>query len=199
MFNKKEKDETPDLSALSQTGASSIVAEPEPSKPSKVKTPYELMSPEAQAYTSQLVTNAVKEIFASMGPLLQSIALTPEKLAAAEALRRAPTEDEKAKKLREKREKKLMMDEQAENRANLARHQAACTHRDENERWAVQAVHNFPDRQPRFLCPKCQSFFEPRRWCIAAPDAENPRGRAYIADEHKQYKEVMQGLASKGI
>jgi len=175
------------------------VAEPEPAaaKPSKLKTPAELMTPEAQAYTNQLVTNAVKEIFAQMAPLLQSIALTPEKLAEAEKLRRAPTAEELAKKAREKREKKLMMEEAAENRANQERHQAACTHRDENERWAVQVVHNFPDRQPRFLCPKCQSFFEPRRWVVGAPDAENPRGRAYIADEHPQYQMLMQGLAAK--
>src|SRR2546425_89046 len=126
MFNKKEKDETPDLNALSQAGASSIVAEPEPSKPSKVKMPYELMSPEAQAYTSQLVSAAVKEIFASMAPLLQSIALTPEKLAEAERLRRAPTEDEVNKKARETREKKMMRDEADENRQNLLRAQAAC-------------------------------------------------------------------------
>jgi len=119
MFNRKEKESeapataAPDLSTLAQAGASSIVAEPEPapSKPSKLKTPAEFMSPEAQAYTNQLVTNAVKEIFASMGPLLQSIALTPEKLAAAEAMRRAPTEDEVNKKLHEKREKKLMLAE----------------------------------------------------------------------------------------
>ncbi len=204
MFNRKEKESeapataAPDLSTLAQAGSSVTVAEPEPSKPAqKFKTPAELLTPEAQAYTNQLVTNAVKEIFAQMAPLLQSIALTPEKLAAAEAMRRAPTEDELAKKLREKREKKLMLAEAEENRQNLLRSQAACSHRDENERWAVQVVHNFPDRQPRFLCPHCQSFFEPRRWVVGAPDAENPRGRAYIADEHPQYQMLMQGLAAK--
>ncbi len=120
MFNRKEKEsETPDLGGLAQAGTTAVqaapVAESEPASPKssqKLKTPAELMTPEAQAYTNQLVTNAVKEIFAQMAPLLQSIALTPEKLAEAEKLRRAPTEDELAKKLREAREKKLMIAEQ---------------------------------------------------------------------------------------
>jgi len=169
----------------------------------KIQTPPSILTPDAMAFikaaTSAAVKEAVAGIFAQMGPILQSIALTPEKLAEAEKLRRAPTEDEKAKKAREIRERKLTQQEAEENRQNLLKNQAACPHHYPTGQWSVNVVNNFPDRQPRFLCSLCQSFFEPRRWVILAPDADNPRGKAVIADAHKDYARVSEVLATKGV
>jgi len=193
----KEKEETPetpatlDLSALAQP-ATQLATEP---KPSKLKTPDAMLTPENQAYTNNLISEAVKGVFAQLGPLLESIALTPEKLAQAEALRRAP---DPALVARELRERKLMQQDQEENRANLLRTQAACIHKYPTGQWAVNPIHNYPDRQERFICSLCQSFFEPRRWTIQAPDAENPRGKAVIVDAHPQYHLVREVLSTRG-
>jgi len=164
-------------------------------KVEKFETPKELLTPEAQAYTNNLINEAIKGVFAQLGPVLQSIALTPEKLAQAEALRRAP---DPASVARELRERKLMQQEQQENEANLRRNQANCPHKYPTGQWAVNPVRNYPDRQERFICCLCQSFFQPKRWEIAAPDADNPRGRAFIAEAHPQYTQVREVLAQKG-
>jgi hypothetical protein len=161
----------------------------------KFETPKELLTPAAQAYTNNLINEAIKGVFAQLGPVLESIALTPEKLAQAEALRRAP---DPALVARELRERKLMQQDQEENRANLLRNQANCPHKYPTGQWAVSVVRNYPDRQERFCCMLCQSFFEPRHWAINAPDTENPRGRAVIVDAHPQYAAVREVLASKG-
>jgi hypothetical protein len=194
-FTKKDKDTTePTAAALLCLIAPAVTAtEPEAAK--KIPTPAVLLTPEAQAYTNNLISEAVKGVFAQLGPLLQSIALTPEKLAQAEALRRAP---DPAAVARELRERKLMQQEQKENEDNLRRNQANCPHKYPTGAWAVNVVRNYPDRQERFVCSLCQSFFQPKRWEIGAPDADNPRGRAYIADEHPQYHLVREVLASKG-
>jgi hypothetical protein len=164
-------------------------------KVEKLETPKELLTPAAQAYTNSLINEAIKGVFAQLGPLLESIALTPEKLAQAEALRRAP---DPAAVARELRERKLMQEEQEENRANLLRNQENCPHKYPTGQWAVSPVRNYPDRQERFICSLCQSFFEPKRWVILAPDAENPRGKPAIAPEHPQYRMVREVLAQKG-
>jgi hypothetical protein len=195
-WNKsKEAPETLDLSGLAQSASAAPVTAESDTQRKKIPTPAVLLTPEAQAYTNQLISEAVKGVFAQLGPILQSIALTPEKLAEAEALRRAP---DPALVARELRERKLMQQEQEENRANLLRNQAACPHKYPTGQWAVNPVRNYPDRQERFICCLCQSFFQPKRWEIGAPDAENPRGRAYIADEHPQYRMVREVLAQKG-
>jgi hypothetical protein len=199
MWSKKEgapeTPATPDLSNLAQpASAKQSTTEPE-AVPKKIPTPAALMTPESQAFTNNLINEAIKGVFAQLGPLLESVALTPEKLAQAEALRRAP---DPALVARELRERKLMQQEQEENHQNLLRNQASCPHRYPTGQWAVNPVRNYPDRRERFICSLCQSFFQPKRWEIGPPDAENPRGRAFIADEHPQYKLVREVLAQKG-
>lgn len=159
----------------------------------KVVTPDVMLNPESQAYTSHLISEAVKEIFLQLGPLLESVALTPEKLAKAEELRRAPDPKLVARELRER---KLMQQEDAENRANLLRTQTNCPHHYPTGQWSISAIHNYPDRMPRFCCHLCMSLFAPKRWEIGAPDAENPRGKPYIADEHPLYKQIANGFAA---
>lgn len=193
VFSKKHENEPLDLSGLA---AAAPVVEPA-AEPKKIPIPAALLTPEAQAATNQMVSEAVKSIFAQLAPVLQSIAMTPEKIAQAEAIRRMPTEKEVAQKLREEREKKLTQQEAEENRQNLLRTQAACPHRYPTGQWSLGIIRNYPDRQPRGVCMLCQAFFEPKRWVIGPPDAENPRGRAYIAPEHPQYHLVLEVLATK--
>jgi hypothetical protein len=196
-WTKKEAPapEAPALIGLAQPAPAAQSA-PEPEAAwKKIPTPAALLMPEAQAYTNNLISEAVRGVFERLGPILQSIALTPEKLAEAEALRRAP---DPALVAREMRERRLMQQEQEENRANLMRNQTNCPHKYPTGQWAVCPVRNYPDRRERFICNLCQSFFQPKRWEIGAPDAENPRGRAYIAEEHPQYRLVREVLAQKG-
>jgi hypothetical protein len=198
MWSKKENasaapetSASPDLKGLAQPAS----PEPEVVSSKKITTPDALLTPEAQAYTNTLVNAAIKGIFAQLGPVLESIALTPEKLAQAEELRRKP---DAAVIARELRERKLMHVEQEENRARLLQTQAACPHRYPTGQLAIGIIRNYPDRQARGTCMLCQTFFTPKEWRIGAPDAENPRGKAFIADAHPQYDLVRQVLAAKG-
>lgn len=186
----------PDLSNLAQPApGKQLATEPETASTKKIPVPPAMLTPEMQAYTSQMISEAVRGVFESMGPLLQSIALTPQKLKEAEDLRRAP---DAAKVARELRERKLMHEEEKENRANLARFQAACPHKYPSGGSAINLIHNYPDRQARGICVLCALFLQPRRWEILAPDADNPRGRAVIVDAHPQYDLVRQVQAVKG-
>jgi hypothetical protein len=179
---------SPDLSGLAQS------AQPAAETPKKVAFPSAL-NPEAAAFINMSISAAVKEIFKEMAPILQSIALTPEKIAEAETLRRAADPKTVA---REKREKHLQHLEMEENRQQLLRTRAACAHRYPSGQTAINPVRNFPDRAARGICVLCQEFFEPRRWVIDPPDRDNPRGVPRIADAHPQYKLVLEALAAKG-
>jgi hypothetical protein len=156
-------------------------------KAPKMETPRELISPEAQAYVNASINEAIRGIFTQLAPVLQSIALTPEKIAEAERLRRAPTEEEMAHKLREERERKQWGEDEKANRANQIARQKNCPHKDAKQNWSVSLVHNYPDHQARGLCMLCHKLFEPKHWIIAAPDANNPRGRAMLVEPDPQY------------
>ena len=198
MFEKKKSEETPTTQAAPDLSALSASAEGAKSKAVEVaktiSTP-PMLSPEGQAYTSQLINEAVKGVFAQLGPLLESIALTPEKIAKAEELRRAP---DPAKVQREEREKKLQHMEVEENRENQRRVRAACSHRYPSGQSAVNVVRNYPDQQPRGVCVLCHEFFEPKHWEILPPTKNEPRGVPRIAPAHPQYKLVLEALAAKG-
>jgi hypothetical protein len=155
-----------------------------------------LRTPEAQAATNAIVAEAVKSVFAQLGPLLESMALTPSKIAEAEKMRRAKSPEEIARDLRERQ---LMQADLAEAEATKKASQNACPHAYPTGQQSYHVVRNFPDRQPRFSCPLCSIWITPREWRIGAPDADNPRGRAFIAEEHPLYKEASRILASKGI
>jgi hypothetical protein len=170
----------------------------EPKSEPKSEVPKEMLTPDSQAYTNKLISEAIKGVFAQLGPVFESIALTPEKIAQAEKIRRAPTDSEIAALAREQRERKLTQQEAADNRKNLLRNQANCPHKYPTGQWAVGVIRNYPDRRERFVCMLCQSLFEPSRWVIGPPDADNPRGKAYIEKEHPQYQLVREVLASKG-
>ncbi len=154
-----------------------------------------LRTPEAQAQANALVTEAVKAVFAQLAPMLQSMALTPEKIAEAEKMRRAP---DPATVARELRERKMMQQDLAEAEALKRETQSNCPHAYPSGQSAFHVIHNYPDRQPRFSCPICSVFVTPKEWRIAAPDADNPRGRAFIAEAHPLYAEAFKSVAAKG-
>jgi hypothetical protein len=149
------------------------------------------LSPEALAAintaTAKAVQEAVSAVFASLGPVLKDMAITPEKLREANK----PYEDP-AKLARELRESlKSKADEAEIQRITLAR-RAACPHVDKNGRSSINLVHNQPDHQPRGICVVCHDWIHPREWRIGAPDEQNPRGKAYLVEPHKDYRIVLQ-------
>jgi len=152
------------------------------------------LSPETlaaiNASTGAAVQEAVKAIFTQFAPLLQSVASMPDALK--DALTPKQTEEQRKKILREERESlKSKADEAEQRKADRAR-KDACPHLDKNGRSSINLVHNFPDHQPRGLCVLCQDLIHPKEWRIAPPDEKNPRGRAYLAEPHKDYRIVMQ-------
>jgi len=162
-----------------------------------LKVPVIALDPTVQAYMNSSISAAVKEIFASMGPVFEKISLTPEKLALAEKIRRAPTEEQEAAKARERRELKNMQADEAENRKNRERIQAACPHKYKTGLSSIGTIHNFPDRQARGMCMQCSIQIHPREWVILAPSAEHPRGVPMVRDAHPLYHLVLEAEAGK--
>jgi hypothetical protein len=160
-------------------------------QPSPVPVP--VLSPEQQAAMNFAVTRAVTDVFAQIAPLLKDMAFSPEKIAEAEKLRRAP---DPALVQRELRERQLQKAENDENERNKKRRQENCPHRYPTGGISVNPVNNYPDRQPRLLCMLCQGFFQPRRWEIGAPDKDNPRGRPFIAEAHPKYAELLREVSA---
>ena len=158
--------------------------------------PEALRTPEGQAVINATVAEAVKSIFASLAPMLASMALTPEKIAEAEKMRRAP---DPATVARELRERKMMQADLAAAEAQKKEQQNSGPHAYPNGAAAWHVVRNFPDRQPRFSCPLCSIWVTPREWRIGAPTADEPRGHAFIAEEHPLFREASKVLASKGV
>jgi F0F1-type ATP synthase epsilon subunit len=140
--------------------------------------------------TSTAVSEAVKAVFAGLVPVLQDMALTPEKIQALKAPPIDPAAIAKAK--REERENlKSKADEEAARRAERAR-KDACPHIDKNGRPAICLAHNQPDHQPRGICVVCGDWITPREWRIGPPDEQHPNGKPYLVEPHKDYRIVMQ-------
>lgn len=137
--------------------------------------------------TSAAVNEAVKGVFSALGPLLEKMAITPEKLREANR----PYEDP-AKVARQVREMALWRADMDEQREKNQEYKDNCLHQDDNQRSSIRLIRNFPDRQPRGVCVKCHDLIHPKEWRIGPPDAKNPRGKAYLADAHKNYLTVLQ-------
>jgi len=154
-----------------------------------VKAPSAVIGAEAQGFINASISAAVREavagVFASLGPILKDMTMTPEKIRAANTPYRDP-----AIEARNKRETEKSKADEKELRAMEAARKAACPHLDQNQRSSIRLVHNYPDRQPRGICPICHDLIHPREWRIDAPDAENPKGRAVLYPAHKDYRAV---------
>jgi hypothetical protein len=196
MFSKKQNEENPtppaapvpNLAALDQPASAAEKKAPLPVPPGA-------LNPEMIAYINATLAETVKSVFASMTPVLRDLALTPEKIAQAEALRRAP---DAAQVEREQREKKLQHLEMEENRENQRRAQESCGHRYANGALSVSRVSNFPDRQPRFTCHLCGLWCHPREWEILPPTKDEPRGVPRIRDAHPLYAAFLKELSVRG-
>jgi hypothetical protein len=131
-----------------------------------------------------MIRDVVKELFKEMGPILQSIALTPEKLREAQK----PYEDplQIARELHEQENWRQQERDKEKNKADL---QAHCTHKDKNGKWNVSLQHNWHDMQPRGICKICGLFIHPAYWDFR-PEADAKgvvKDKAYIVPEHKLY------------
>jgi hypothetical protein len=161
----------------------------------QLKVPVAAINPEIQAYMNASIGAAIKEavagVFASLGPILKDMQMTPDKIRAANTPYIDP-----AKEARNKRETEKSKQDERELRAAEAARKAACPHLDQNSRPSVRLIHNFPDRAPRGICVICQDLITPQMWVIGPPDAENPKGRAYLQDAHKDYR-IVQILESQ--
>jgi len=177
------------LQGLNAPASASAVA-------ASVVAPDVLRTPEAQAATNAIIAEAVKSVFAQLGPLLESMSLTPAKIAEAEKMRRAKPPEEIARELRERQ---MMQLDLQEAEARKKENQSACSHRYPTGQSAFHVIHNFPDRQPRFSCPLCGIWVAPRQWMIGPPTQEEPRGHAFIAEAHPLYQEAFKAMASKGV
>lgn len=148
------------------------------------------LSPEALAVinesTATAVQKAVEAVFASLGPTLKDMALTPEKI---RELNR-PYEDP-AKAARELRESLKSKKDEAEIVRLTAERRAACPHTYPNGLSAINLCHNMPDRQARGICVMCGDWIHPKEWRIGAPSAEYPNGRPFLVEPHKDYRTVM--------
>jgi hypothetical protein len=173
------KTETVDLKALNA-----------PAAEKKMPVPPAALTPEMQSYLNASMSAAIKEALVGMAPILQSIALTPEKIELMESARRAPTADQAAAASRAKREKALMKEELEQNRKNLNASQENCLHRYVSGALSVSAIRNYPDRRSRFVCHRCMAIFQPRHWEILAPTAEFPRGVEKIVDADPLYVQI---------
>ena len=162
-----------------------------------VPLPSAALTPELLSYINTTTQATIRELMASMLPMMASMALTPEKILEMEKLRRAPTDEQQAAAAREKRERLMQRQEIEENAANKRNIQDHCPHKYPTGQLSVSACRNFPDRQARFLCHLCACWFTPREWRIAPPDPQNPRGKPYVAEPHKQYAEIAALMASR--
>lgn len=165
----------------------------------KVKTPDELITPAAQAFVNQAISAAVKEavgsVFASLGPVLKEMRLSPTELATAiKEANRVPDDPKKiAAALREEREN-LQSKEQAEEiRRQIKERQDSCLHLDRNGHIALGTIHNFPDHMARGICPLCHALIEPACWKIGTAITHPERkDHAYVQPEHPKYYMVRQ-------
>ena len=150
------------------------------------------------AMVSAAVQEAVKGVFAQLGPTLQSMALTPEKLG--KAMRESQRLDvDEAKIARELRESQKSREDEAANIRLTEERRAHCPHQDANMRSAICISRNFPDNQPRGICVICHDWIFPREWRIASTveqaeklsTIEKAKGKAYLVAAHKNYDTVL--------
>lgn len=146
------------------------------------------MSASEKDETKEMIRETVKQLFAEMAPILQSIALTPEKLREAQKPYIDP--DVLA---RENHEQEEWRKQEQEQRANTEARQAACSHKDKNQRWSIALQHNFHDNMPRGVCARCRIHIYPAHWDyrpITDPTTGKITNQSFIVQEHPLYRIV---------
>lgn len=138
----------------------------------------------------EMIREMVQEIFKEMGPVLQSIALTPEKLREAQK----PYEDP-LKLARELHEQQAWRKQEQDKVANTKATQDNCPHKDRNGKWNISLQHNFHDHMVRGICNICGIFIHPAYWDYRpVTDATTGvvKDTAFVVQEHKLYHIVRQ-------
>jgi len=97
---------------------------------------------------------------------------------------------------REKREREKSRRDFHEAQRVTALQQKNCAHQHKDGQNALNLSHNFPDGQPRGICPLCFLFIQPTHWEYLAPDPVTGAERPQLVPEHPLYhlvraKEVM--------
>jgi hypothetical protein len=163
----------------------------EPNKPNS-GVPPEALTPAVQAYMNAQLKETVAAMFREFAPMMQSIALTPEKIQAMEDARRAPTAEVIARKARELRERKMQQAgiEEANQRRQAL--QDNCPHKYSNGQLSLAVISNRPDRQRLLICLKNHCMIVPGMWMVSAPTEEHPRGRVYFEKPHPDYRRLIQ-------
>lgn len=122
-------------------------------------TPKTFTADEVKELIKQTTEQTTKTIFAEFGPILQSIALTPEKLREANKPYIAP--EELARKNHERKEFAKAEEQRNE---GIRRSRLSCKHKDDNGKYVIGISHNFHDGLPRGVCPRCGITIEPAHW-----------------------------------
>jgi hypothetical protein len=135
----------------------------------------EMLTPPMIALMNSQIKTVVGEIFEKLIPTLERInAPSPLEAEQAETLA--------AQKARFKREKQDMMLRDDETRLALAVKQRNCPHRDGNEKSAISTIHNFPDRQARGICVRCNLMITPKEYRVAPPSVKTmAQAKEFIA------------------
>jgi hypothetical protein len=159
-------------------------------KHNRSSAPSPEMMAEITAQTSAAVQEAVQAsvaaVFASLAPMLESLALTKEKIQEL----KAPFIDPKVA-AREKREAQMNREQIEEMNAAIAWRQSHCLHQDANGKDIIAINHNWTDRNPRGICMRCSLVIHPKEWRIGAPDPITGKSQAYIVEAHRDYPRVL--------
>ncbi len=140
---------------------------------------------ESEGTNAELIRTIVHELFKEMAPILQSVALTPEKLREANR----PYEDPLVL-ARELHEQQQWRKQEEEKEANKRALQASCTHKDRNQKWNISLQHNYHDYLPRGICKICGLFIHPAYWDyrpVTDPVTHSVKDTAFIVKEHPLY------------
>ena len=158
---------------------------------------------DSPALVKEAVAAAVASVFASLAPMLEKLALTPDKIAAL----KAPYVDP----LTSAREQRMNIMGREEEKRNREAEQWAkdnCAHKDKNDKDSICLNHNYPDRRPRGVCVLCRDVIHPKEWRLDAPDpltGQHTKGGkngevidgvywrqgAYLVLAHKDYPRVL--------
>jgi len=138
--------------------------------------------------TKSDVVDIVGAMFKQFAPILESLALTPEKLREANK----PYVDP-AVTARMFREQQNWRQQEEENRKTRELIQSQCTHKDKNGRWAISLQHNFHDLLPRGICTHCLVNIWPAHIEFKPVDGKST---AVLIKAHALYEVVQQLEAS---
>lgn len=131
----------------------------------------------------------VKELFAEFMPVMQNMALTPDKLREAQKPYVDPME-----LARKNHERKEFQESERQRDADIRASQERCSHLDENGKYAIRVQRNFHDGMSRGICLHCMLMIEPAHWDWrpkTLPDG-SLRHEAFVVQPHPLYYIVQQ-------